>query len=256
MVRKMVELWVSMEGDDVNVLRMVLALRKAKCKKTADRIERECLVEAQAKGRTNMVTKNAEKVLPNETNIEAKKEPTQPLKLTLGKPQPPGQTCYCGDEVKVRLGRWRNRENWGRKYYECEKKPKRCKFFLWAEPPLTTDQNTDIEVFTTASTVTDVTDGQPEEHAITPPPSPPVANVSPNNAADLSPSPPPEERQARPRHLSTEAVARSTSAPPISRTPSGGLSPEVKVLLEDIMVEEIPKTHRTGRPSFVSPYNI
>ena len=137
MVRKLVDLWVVMDGDDVNVLRMVVALRKAKCKKTADRIERECLVEGvdQAKGRTNMVSKNAEKVLPNETNIEAKKAP----KLTLGKPQALGQTCYCGDEVKVRIGQWRNGENWGRKYYECEKKPKKCKFFLWAEPPISNE---------------------------------------------------------------------------------------------------------------------
>jgi hypothetical protein len=109
-----------------------------------------------------------------------------------------------------------------------------------------------MELVTLGPTVT-----EPEEQAVTAPPSspssPPVANVAPNNASDLSPSPPPKERLSRPHNL-TMAGARGHSAPPFSRTPSGSVAPEVIKLLNDILEEEIPRPHRQGMILFPLAY--
>ena len=42
--------------------------------------------------------------------------------------------CHCpgGPAVPLRYGRWRNRVNWGRPYYACQKDGHGCGFFQWA----------------------------------------------------------------------------------------------------------------------------
>jgi len=41
--------------------------------------------------------------------------------------------CDCGDVATLRIGRWTNSVNTGRKFYMCDIRPKACKFFLWED---------------------------------------------------------------------------------------------------------------------------
>jgi len=44
-----------------------------------------------------------------------------------------GVVCQCGSSSKERTGNWENGRNRGRKFHMCDKQPKGCTFFRWAE---------------------------------------------------------------------------------------------------------------------------
>jgi len=46
--------------------------------------------------------------------------------------------CHCGEVSDVRVGRWPNNINNGRKFFMCDQRPRACKFFLWKEEEVPT----------------------------------------------------------------------------------------------------------------------
>ena len=129
-------LWVAMDGDDATAERMVEALRGVRSRKVAERICRELSEGGQTNAGSEAMQPSPVIEQPsNATNSTSKAPAPAPAPA----PAAEGRRCQCGDVVQVRHGRWRNGLNWNRKYYECERKPKECRFFLWAEPPIPDD---------------------------------------------------------------------------------------------------------------------
>jgi hypothetical protein len=147
-----VSLWVAMDGDDATAERMVEALKTVRSRKVADRICRELPQGGQTytgggAGQPSHVTEQ-----PSNATAKAAPAPAPAQAPARSRPSSQGREirgvggrrCQCGDLVEVRHGRWRNGLNWNRKYYECARNPKECRFFLWAEPPISDEYAYDI----------------------------------------------------------------------------------------------------------------